>query len=278
MVSPQTARIAVAIVLGAVGGSAWAGDGEAKSPGRLAAEALPPGRFRTALLAELDVLDARRPRNDAAEMEIVVLPPPALPETVPPAAVEAEPPRLSAAEPLASEPSAPRNAAPAADRSDGRGVKEPGESTSPFLRPLTEPAAKQAVAEESRIAAVSPQTAMPQANASRTVTPFGAERPAAERSAAESRQPAPPSWVDPFAGQTDAEADRMLAQRVARPAAETPGFGPYCPVTLRDEFRLTKASAAVTATHDGIVWRFATPAARQAFLKSPTRYQAAADG
>ena len=211
-------------------------------PGRVAAEALPPGRFRTALLVELDVLDARRvpaPAPVAAE-------PPA--EPTPPAPLPVAAAEPIAAEPVAAEPVAAKLAA----------AQPPG-WVDPFAD-AADPVAADFAADEW---ADWPAAAEPAADF--------AERPAATVAHAE---PVPPAQVAPAAVAPAAVEPAV----VEATAAHTPGFGPFCPVTLRDELKLVPADPAVTAAEGGATWRFASAAARAAFEADRPRYRPVAGG
>ncbi len=52
----------------------------------------------------------------------------------------------------------------------------------------------------------------------------------------------------------------------------------YDPVAYQADQRATPGSPALTATHDGAVYRFASAANREAFLADPTRYLPAYGG
>ena len=197
--------------------------------GRRTAEALPPGRFRTALLAELAVLDARR--APGAETDATAPPLLARPAPLPP-------------------PDAPPALAPAADKAPApaAGPFHPPKWVDPFGEGMEEEADRELEREANRAA----------------VRPVAAAAPALEAPV----EPTPPA----------APEEQKVPAPLAAAPAHTPGFGPYCPVSLRDERRLVQADPATAATVEGLAWHFATPAARDAFEADPRRYRPVDEG
>ena len=223
---------------------AVAGNAAESPAGRRTAEALPPGRFRTALLAELAVLDARRAPGAA------VAPP--TPET---AAVEGPA--------AAGGPFRP----PGWVDPFGEGMEEEADRA---LNRETNRAASRAVVRPVSAATPAPGAVSESIRERRSLSVPDAPgaRDAEPAHASENRPDAPaeppPAVTAPSAATTA--------------PAHTPGFGPYCPVSLRDERRLVKADAATTATIGGLPWHFATPEARDAFQADPRRYRPVDEG
>ncbi|QDT14776.1 IgA-specific serine endopeptidase autotransporter precursor [Alienimonas californiensis] len=307
-------------------GRAEAGRPVAASRGRRAAEALPPGRFRTALLAELAALDARRPALalTGAGGEIIVTPPepeadvepeweveltaiePALastptPAVAPAADTQTEPQVEPAPEPLfdssvalaAASAAVLDAAASARPAAPGAPDSAPPSWIDPFEEPTELPAAETAAEQQAAETAAAEQQAAEQKAAEQRAAEQQAEADHLERERidAERREAARLTAERAEAEQMAAdraEADRLVARQLAEAAKAaaaakaakvyTPGFGPFCPVTLRDEMRLAPGRTEHAATHEAAPWHFATPEARAAFLKNPARYQPIAGG
>ncbi|NNJ26897.1 hypothetical protein [Alienimonas chondri] len=334
MFRPPVLRFAVALAVCAATGLAGAGEpsGVAKTAGRQAAEDLPPGRFRTALLAELDILDARRPgaalapRRGQAE-EIIVLPPEAEPEpeplpmltaaptkapTMAPAMAPESVEQTSVEQPASLEPQPTPTVQTAAvapsgwvdpftDQSDAEADRLAREAAA--LRAATERAdAVRAAAARLKQERLEAEQATAERLERQRLERDRMERARLEREALAAKQAEAARRDAARLEAARKEAERVEAERLEtirkeaervaavrretqRRAAETKSvevhtrnYGRFCPVALRDEQRLTPAVAEISTSYDGHVWRFATPAARAAFVKNPSRYRPAVGG
>ena len=248
----------------------------AAGPAALAAppaalDGVPEGRLKTALAAELAILDARRAPAPA--------PTPAPAEApADPVAAPAEPvagPVRASAGTTAPPPGADRRADPPGWVDPFADGGEEGETdaeadadlnlafdaTAADLADAAPPTAARPSAVAPEAPAAPPQARVSLGDLTGEAPAAGPGEPAADGNAATE-----PIAAEPSAG------ERLAA------AALTPGFGGFCPVAVRDAAELVDADPAVHHDHGGVRYHFATAAARVAFRADPGRYVPAVGG
>ena len=302
------ARFAAAFALCLAGGSLWAaepqtprpslaGTSTAASTARQTAEALPAGRFRTALLAELAILDARRPAPErpaaASDARATATPasfePPGwidpfadapTAQTVRQRQADQAAARRLQAERLAAERQEAERleqerleaARAEAERLEAERLeRERLEAERQEAERLEAERLEAERLEAERLKAErleAEKLEREQAEADR----LAAERAEAERLEAERLQAERLEAERAAAARKEAERQEAARQEAARNAVHTPAYGRFCPVSLRNGKRLVLAAADVTAAYDDSDWHFADAAAKEAFEADPTRY------